>query len=106
MDSRWRRPSRAASPAGCSAGRPRTARSGRTAGPDPGLAERAFDEFAYLVKVRAEYPKLEAEHQPPEHRTLVEHYRDYYVGVNEAEPSAELVAAFGAVLEEVAGAAG
>ncbi len=77
-----------------------------TAGPDPGLAERAFDEFAYLVKVRAEYPKLEAEHQPPEHRTLAEHYRDYYVGVNEAEPSAELVGAFGAVLEEVAGAAG
>ena len=76
-----------------------------TAGPDPGLAERAFDEFAYLVKVRAEYPKPEAEHEPSEHRTLAEHYREYYVGANEAEPSAELVEAFGAVLEEVAGAA-
>ena len=28
-----------------------------TAGPDPGLAERAFAEFDYVVKVRADYPR-------------------------------------------------
>ena len=77
-----------------------------TAGPDPGLAERAFDEFDHLVKVRAEYPRIEEERLPAEHRTLAEHYRDYYVDANEAEPPGELIAAFTSVLEEVSGAPG
>ncbi len=77
-----------------------------TAGPDPGLAERAFEEFDHLVKVRAEYPRVEPEGFPAEHRTLAEQYRDYYVEANEAEPPDELIAAFASVLEEVTGAAG
>lgn len=77
-----------------------------TAGPDPGLAERAFDEFDHLVKVRAEYPRVEPEGLSAEHRTLPEQYRDYYVEANEAEPPDELIAAFASVLEEVTGAAG
>ncbi len=76
-----------------------------TAGPDPGLAERAFDEFDYVVKVRAEYPRLEADAASlGEHRTLSELYRDYYVDAHEAEPPPELIAAFTEVLEEVTGA--
>jgi exonuclease SbcD len=77
-----------------------------TAGPDPGLAERAFAEFDHLVKVRAEYPRVEPEGFPAEHRTLAEKYRDYYVEANEAEPPDELIAAFASVLEEVTGAPG
>lgn len=77
-----------------------------TAGPDSGLAERAFEEFDHLVKVRAEYPRLEPEHPTAEHRTLAEQYRDFYVKTHEAEPPPELIEAFGAVLEEVTGAAG
>jgi DNA repair protein SbcD/Mre11 len=75
-----------------------------TAGPDPGLAVRAFDEFDYLVKVKAEYPRIEAVRVPTEHRTLAEQYRDYYVDANEVEPPGELVEAFASVLEEVTGA--
>jgi exonuclease SbcD len=77
-----------------------------TAGPDPGLAERAFAEFDHLVKVRAEYPRVEPEGFPAAHRTLAEKYRDYYVEANEAEPPDELIAAFASILEEVTGAAG
>ena len=77
-----------------------------TAGPDPGLAERALEEFDYLVKVKAEYPRLEAERPPSEHRTLAEQYHDYYLDSQEAEPPPELIEAFDAVLEEVSGAPG
>jgi len=77
-----------------------------TAGPDPGLAERAFDEFEYLVRVQGEYPRVEAEREDSAHRTLAEQYHDFYVDTHEAEPPAELIAAFGAVLEEVTGAPG
>jgi exonuclease SbcD len=77
-----------------------------TAGPDPGLAERAFDEFEHLVRVHPEYPRIEAQVGAAEHRTLSELYYDYYVDVHEAEPPEPLVEAFAAVLEEVAGAAG
>ncbi|GMQ86291.1 MAG: exonuclease SbcCD subunit D [Acidimicrobiia bacterium] len=77
-----------------------------TAGPDPGLAERARDEFDYVVKVRPEYPRAEAERPATDHRTFTEQYHDYYVAGNETEPPEALIEAFTSVLEEVTGAAG
>ncbi len=77
-----------------------------TAGPDPGLAARAFDEFDYLVKVRPDYPRPEQERPVAAHRPLVEQYHDYYVEAHETEPSAALLEAFTSVLEEVTGAPG
>jgi DNA repair protein SbcD/Mre11 len=76
-----------------------------TAGPDPGLAERAFEEFDHLVKVRADYPRATADPEPSEHRSLSERYHDFFVETHEAEPPGELLEAFDSVLEEVAGAA-
>jgi exonuclease SbcD len=77
-----------------------------TAGPDPALAERAFEEFDYLVRVRAAYERLTGEPEPAQHRTLSERYHDYLVETHEAEPPAELLEAFDRVLEEVVGASG
>lgn len=78
-----------------------------TAGPDPGLADRAREEFDYLVRVRAEYPRPEvADPGPAVARTLEEHYADYYEQREGAVPRDSLLAAFREVLEEVsAGAA-
>lgn len=72
-----------------------------TAGPDPGLADRARDEFEYVVKVRAEYPRAEPELPRQAERTLVEHYADYYLSAEGIEPSDALVNAFRELLEEV-----
>ncbi len=77
-----------------------------TAGPDPGLAERAFDEFDYLVKVRPDYPRVEAPRPATEYRSLTEQYSDYYSATYETETPEDLIEAFTSVLEEVVGASG
>ena len=76
----------------------------QTAGPDPGLAERALAEFDYIVRVRADYPRLEREHQGRSGLTLAELYAAYYAETEAAEAPEDLLAAFAEVLEEVAGA--
>lgn len=65
-----------------------------TAGPDPGLAERAREEFEYLVKVRAEYPRADVERPARESRTLAEQYADYYETVEGVAAPDSLVDAF------------
>lgn len=75
-----------------------------TAGPDPGLAERARQEFDFVVRVRADYPRAEPTAAAREDRTLTELYADFYLQREGATPPPELVAAFDEVLEEVSGA--
>jgi exonuclease SbcD len=75
-----------------------------TAGPDPELAERVHDEFDFVVKVRAEYPRDEVDVAERRHRTLEELYADYYTVTEGVAPSDDLVAAFREILEEVGSA--
>lgn len=75
-----------------------------TAGPDPDLAERVHDEFDFVVKVRADYPRAEVTVAQREHRTIEELYADYYTTVEGVAPGDELMAAFREVLEEVGSA--
>jgi hypothetical protein len=76
----------------------------QTAGEDPGLADRAREEFEYVVKVRADYPRPEAEPAPGGALPLDERYAAYLEreGVA-AEP--ELMAAFRSLMEEAGYAA-
>lgn len=76
----------------------------QTAGPDPGLAERAFAEFDYLVKVQPDYPRPEREQQGRGGMTLAELFAAYYASSEDAEVPDDLLAVFAEVLEEVAGA--
>jgi exonuclease SbcD len=72
-----------------------------TAGPDPDLAERVHDEFDFVVKVMADYPRAEVVPIEGQHRTLEELYSDYYTTVEGVSPPDELMTAFREVLEEV-----
>jgi len=76
----------------------------QTAGPDPGLAERAFAEFDYVVKVHPEYPRPEREQQGRAGMTLSELFAAYYAAHEDAEVPDDLLAVFAEVLEEAAGA--
>jgi len=76
-----------------------------TAGPDPGLAERARDEFDYLVKVAADYPRLESERRDRAGRALHELYAEYYGEQEGVEPDPALLDSFRSVMEEAGYAA-
>jgi exonuclease SbcD len=71
-----------------------------TAGPDPGLVDRAREEFDYLVQVRASYPRAEAESESRRGRSLDELYADFYLDQEGVAPSEELIAVFRSVMEE------
>ncbi len=71
-----------------------------TAGPDPGLADRAREEFEHLVKIRADYPRAEAEHASRAGRSLDELYAVYFEEREGVDPPAELLAIFRQVMEE------
>ena len=71
-----------------------------TAGPDPGLAERARAEFDYLVKVQAAYPRAEQVASAREGRTLEELYAAFHETHEGIPASEELLAAFREVQEE------
>ncbi len=75
-----------------------------TAGPDPGLADRVHEEFDFVVKVTADYPRIDEERPERGHRTLPELYADYYEEKEGASAPAALTEAFEELLEEVAGA--
>jgi len=75
-----------------------------TAGPDPELAERAQAAFDFVVKVRAEYPRVEPEEPERAARTMAELYADYYLAREGVAAPDELVAAFREVAEEVSAA--
>ena len=71
-----------------------------TAGPDPGLADRARDEFDYLVRVAADYPRIESEREDRAGRTLDELYADYYMEQDGVAAEPELVELFRNVMED------
>lgn len=71
-----------------------------TAGPDPGLAERARSEFDFVVKVRADYPHIDADRSPREGVPLDRLYASYYLEREGSEPSRELLDAFRAIMDE------
>jgi exonuclease SbcD len=72
-----------------------------TAGPDPGLVDRARGEFDHLVHVKADYPRAEAEVQLRAGKTLDQLYGLYYLQQEGVEAPAELLHAFREVMEEV-----
>lgn len=76
-----------------------------TEGPDPGLASRAREAFPLLVKVRAEYPRIDR--RPPRRRgrAWTELYADYVQTEHEQEPDADLLDAFRAILDDIDAAA-
>lgn len=71
-----------------------------TAGPDPGLVDRARDEFDFLVHVRAEYPRAETDTAARSGKTLDELYGIYYQELEGVPAPPELLAAFREVMEE------
>jgi exonuclease SbcD len=71
-----------------------------TAGPDPGIADRAREEFDYLVNVRAEYPRAEADTATRSGKSLDELYAIYYQDQEGVAAPEELIAAFREVMEE------
>lgn len=76
-----------------------------TTGPDPGLAERARDEFDHLVKVAAEYERPEREAIVREGRTLLDLYGAYHEERTGVAAADSLLDAFREVLEVVNDAA-
>lgn len=74
----------------------------QTAGPDPGLAERAREHFDYVVAVHADYPRPEDERERRPGRTLLELYGDYYASTEGVAPPEELLEGFREVMEEAA----
>ena len=72
----------------------------KTAGPDPGLAERARAEFDFVVKVQADYPRIESEHPAREGLALDELYAAYYQEREGAAPDEALLDAFRTVMED------
>lgn len=73
----------------------------QTAGPDPGLVDRAHEEFDYLVHVRADYPRAETEASLRAGKALDDLYREYYMAAEGVAASEELIAGFREVMEEV-----
>lgn len=71
-----------------------------TAGPDPGLASRAHDEFEHVVKVRADYPRVAGDRPDPGERTLDALYGGYCTEIDGVAPADDLMVAFRAVMEE------
>lgn len=71
-----------------------------TAGPDPGLADRATDEFGHVVRVAADYPRTDVESEPREARPLDAMYADYYLEREGVAAPEQVVAAFRETLEE------
>lgn len=70
-----------------------------TAGPDPGLADRVRDEFDYVVKVQADYPRAPDQSEDRIHRSLDELFHDYLLDRDGAEPEPALLDAFREVME-------
>ncbi|MGI8822702.1 MAG: metallophosphoesterase family protein [Acidimicrobiia bacterium] len=71
-----------------------------TAGPDPGLAGRALAEFDHMVKIRADYPRVEDERPHHGHRSLDEIYAAYCLETDRVAPADELLATFRQVMDE------
>lgn len=71
-----------------------------TAGPDPGLVDRAREEFDFLVHVRADYPRAESDSTARVGKTLDELYGIYYEETEGVAAPPELLSAFRTIMEE------
>jgi exonuclease SbcD len=71
-----------------------------TAGPDPGLADRAREEFDYVVRVAAEYPRPETDRPERAGRSLEELYAAFVTDQDGVEPDPALLDTFRSVMEE------
>lgn len=71
-----------------------------TAGPDPGLVDRAREGFDYLVQVRANYPRAEVDQERRSGRSLDQLYADFYQEQEGVAAPEELIAVFREVMEE------
>lgn len=76
----------------------------KTDGPDPGLADRARDEFPYLVKVKADYPRPNGPCPPPNGGSWAKLYEDYYRRETGVEAKPGLLEAFQELEEEATNA--
>jgi exonuclease SbcD len=76
-----------------------------TDGPDPGLVDRARDRFPGVVKVRARYERPANDRPATAGRPLVELYAEYHREAHGEDPSAELLAVFTDIENELADAA-
>ena len=72
----------------------------QTAGPDPGLVDRAREEFDYLVHVRADYPRADTETSARVGQSLDELYGMYYQATEGVAAPQELLRAFREVMDE------
>ncbi|MCP3960383.1 MAG: exonuclease SbcCD subunit D [bacterium] len=77
-----------------------------TDGPDPGVADRARQEFPHLVKVQVDYERQIDDGPLRAGLPWDELYRDYYQRRHGTEPSAELLDAFRDVYDEASDAPG
>ena len=66
----------------------------KTEGPEPGLADRAREEFEYMVKVKADYPRCEQKIPVRPDKPWVELYGDYYQRDTGTEAKPGLLEAF------------
>ena len=71
-----------------------------TAGPDPGLADRAREEFDHLVKIRAEYPRAELEYPSTELLSLDARYAAYVLERDGVEADPMVLTTFRSLMEE------
>lgn len=71
-----------------------------TAGPDPALAERVRDEFDFVVRVQADYPRADVQSEERGHRSLDDLYAEFVTLDTGVAPDEELLATFRAVMEE------
>ena len=75
-----------------------------TTGPDPGIADRARQEFPLLVKVQIDYERQAEEAPLRSGLPWDELYSDYYRRRHGIDPSAEVLAAFREIYSEAADA--
>ncbi len=72
-----------------------------TAGPDPGLADRVREEFDFVVRVQADYPRAPDETATRGTRSLEELFHDYLLERDGTVPDPVLLEAFREVMELV-----
>jgi exonuclease SbcD len=72
-----------------------------TDGPEPGLMDEARERFEHVVKVRAEYDRVEVERRGAIGRPLDELYSEYHTEAHAAEASAALMETFRDISEAV-----
>ncbi|HSM02263.1 MAG TPA: hypothetical protein VK960_07505, partial [Acidimicrobiia bacterium] len=76
-----------------------------TDGPDPGLVDRAREEFGDVVKVRAEYERSGTVRAEVAGRPWRDLYAEYHEEAHHEPASGELLELFAEIREEVVDAA-